>query len=87
VIPLGTKLYANPSACHFGGRWVGSRLGARSRSGLFPIASLGAYGSSRSRLTTGIDPRVAADGVRQQDLEEQLDLNLKLRDGMRDARG
>jgi hypothetical protein len=30
---------------------------------------------------------VAADGVRQQDLEEQLDLNLKLRDGMRDARG
>jgi photosystem II stability/assembly factor-like uncharacterized protein len=37
-------------------------------------------------LEVRIDPRLAADGVTQQDLEEQLDLNLKLRDAMRDAR-
>jgi hypothetical protein len=33
-----------------------------------------------------IDPRVAAAGVTQADLQEQLDLSLKLRDAIADAR-
>jgi hypothetical protein len=33
-----------------------------------------------------IDPRVAADGVTQKDLEEQLALNLKIRDAIQEAR-
>ncbi len=59
-----------------------------------PLAVPGKY---QARLTSGtwtqtrsfevkIDPRVTADGVTQADLQEQLDLALKVRDGLSDAR-
>jgi photosystem II stability/assembly factor-like uncharacterized protein len=59
-----------------------------------PLAVPGRY---QARLTSGswsatrpfdvkIDPRVAADGVTQADLQEQLDLGLKLRDAISEAR-
>ncbi len=59
-----------------------------------PLAVPGAY---QVRLTVGdwsetrdlevlIDPRVAADGITQQDLEAQLALNLRIRDAISEAR-
>lgn len=59
-----------------------------------PLAAPGRY---QARLTIGswnqtrsfeirIDPRVAADGVTVADLQEQLELSLKVRDAMGDAR-
>lgn len=58
---------------------------------------MGVPGSYRVRLTAGdwseahpievrIDPRVAADGVTQADLEAQLALNLRIRDAISEAR-
>lgn len=47
--------------------------------------TMGEWSQSRT-LEVRIDPRVAADGVTQADLEEQLDLGLKLRDAMAEAR-
>jgi hypothetical protein len=47
--------------------------------------SAGEWSQSRP-LEVRIDPRVAAAGVTQADLQEQLDLSLKLRDAIADAR-
>jgi hypothetical protein len=48
---------------------------------------LTAAGTSQTRtLEVRIDPRVAADGVTQADLQEQADLLLKIRDTLVDAR-
>jgi len=47
--------------------------------------SVGEWSQSR-RLDVRIDPRVAADGVTQADLQEQLDLAVKLRDAIAEAR-
>jgi hypothetical protein len=47
--------------------------------------SAGEWSQSRS-LEVRIDPRVAAEGVTQADLQEQLDLSLKLRDATAEAR-
>jgi hypothetical protein len=47
--------------------------------------SVGEWSQTRS-LEVRIDPRVAADGVTQADLQEQLDLSLKVRDAIADAR-
>jgi hypothetical protein len=47
--------------------------------------SAGEWTQSR-QLEVRIDPRVAAEGVTQADLQEQLELALKLRDAMADAR-
>ncbi len=42
--------------------------------------------SGTTRLEVRMDPRLAGDGVTQRDLEEQLGLNLKLRDAIADGR-
>jgi photosystem II stability/assembly factor-like uncharacterized protein len=47
--------------------------------------SVGDWSQSRS-LDVRIDPRVAADGVTQADLQEQLDISLKVRDAISEAR-
>jgi len=47
--------------------------------------SAGEWSQVRS-LDVRIDPRVAAEGVTQADLQEQLDLALKVRDAIADAR-
>jgi hypothetical protein len=47
--------------------------------------SAGEWSQSRS-LEVRIDPRVAAEGVTPADLQEQLDLSLKLRDAIAEAR-
>jgi hypothetical protein len=47
--------------------------------------SVGEWSQSR-QLDVRIDPRVAADGVTQADLQEQLDLALKLRNAIAEAR-
>jgi photosystem II stability/assembly factor-like uncharacterized protein len=47
--------------------------------------TVGEWTQSRS-LDVRMDPRVAADGVTQADLQEQLDLSLKIRDAIADAR-
>jgi len=48
---------------------------------------LSADGWSKTQpLVLKIDPRLAKDGVTQADLEEQLALNLKIRDAMGEAR-
>jgi len=47
--------------------------------------SAGEWSQSRP-LEVHVDPRVAAEGVTQADLQEQLDLALKLRDAIGDAR-
>jgi hypothetical protein len=47
--------------------------------------SAGEWSQSRP-LEVRIDPRVAAEGVTQADLEEQLDLALKVRDAIAEAR-
>ena len=47
--------------------------------------SVGEWTQSRP-LEVRIDPRVAAEGVTQADLQEQLDLSLKVRDAIADAR-
>ncbi len=47
--------------------------------------SLGEWSQMRS-LEVRIDPRVAADGVTPADLQEQLDLSLKVRDAQAEAR-
>jgi hypothetical protein len=47
--------------------------------------SAGEWSQSRP-LEVRVDPRVAADGVTQVDLQEQLDLALKVRDAIADAR-
>jgi len=46
--------------------------------------SLGEWAQSRP-IEVRVDPRVAASGVTQADLQEQVDLLLTLRDAMRDA--
>jgi photosystem II stability/assembly factor-like uncharacterized protein len=45
----------------------------------------GSWSATRT-LTVKVDPRVAQDGVTQADLEEQLDLSLKIRDAITEAR-
>jgi len=47
--------------------------------------SVGEWSQTRP-LDVRIDPRVAADGVTQADLQEQLDLGLKVRDALVEAR-
>ena len=68
-------------------------LDGKGERGRGPLAVPGTY---QARLTVGdwsatqsfevmIDPRVAADGVSQADLEEQLAFNLQVRDALSDA--